>query len=269
MTKIIALGTGAAFTMKNFQTNFIIQRNGKNLLVDCGTDIRFSLHTQGLSFKDIDAVYVSHAHADHVGGMEYLGFTRYFTRKAMLEQFVENPMKLSTFFCERGLIKSIWEHSLRGGMEGLEGIDATIDTYFDVQPVNKNGSFTWEGLHFDIVQSLHVSAKYSIVDSFGLMFTDEDGTRIYITTDVQFAPETSMKAYYKEADVIMHDCETLYRSGVHAHYDDLKNLHPVIKEKMFLCHYQDNVLDDWEKWQEKASVDGFGGFIKQGLIYTT
>jgi hypothetical protein len=29
--KIIALGTGAAFTTKNWQTNFIIQENGKNL----------------------------------------------------------------------------------------------------------------------------------------------------------------------------------------------------------------------------------------------
>jgi len=266
-TTIIALGTGAAFTMQNWQTNFIIQRNGKNLLIDCGSDIRWSLKENDMSFKDIDAVYVSHAHADHIGGLEYLGFTKYFTRRAMLQNNVQDPMKLSTLFCERGLICSIWDNSLRGGMEGLEGIDATIDTYFDVQPVNKNGSFIWEGLRFDIVQSLHISAKYKIVDSFGLMFTDDNGKRIYITTDVQFAPETSMKAYYKEADVIIHDCETLYRSGVHAHYDDLKTLSKDIKEKMWLCHYQDNVLDDWNNWKYKAQTDGFKGFLKQGVVF--
>jgi hypothetical protein len=32
-------------------------------------------------------------------------------------------------------------------------------------------------LKFDIVQSVHISAKYAIVDSFGLMFTDENDRR--------------------------------------------------------------------------------------------
>lgn len=266
MTKIIALGTGSAFTIKNWQSNYIIQRNGKNLLVDCGGDIRFSLRDQGLSFKDIDGVMISHSHADHASGLEYLGFTRYFTRRSMIDSGVANPMELSTLFCERHLIKDLWEHTLRGGMEGLEGVDATIDTYFNVVPVDRNSSFEWECLKFDIVQSLHIAAKYSIVDSFGLMFTDDSGKRIYFTTDVQFY-ETGMKAYYKESDIIIHDCETLYKSGVHSHYDDLNTLPARTKKKMLLTHFQDNVIDDWDGWQKKATDDGFAGFIKPGLIY--
>lgn len=282
MTEIIALGTGSAFTMKGHQTNFLVKRNGKYLLIDCGTDIRFSLQKVGLSFKDIDAVYISHAHADHIGGMEYLGFTRYFTRKAMIAAQRagqhEDPLPLPTLFCERGLVRTLWDHSLRGGMEGLEGIDADIDTYFNVHPVDKNGSFEWEGLTFDMVQSLHISAKYCIVDSFGLMFDDIDSDpdnyseprRVFITTDVQFAPETAMKAYYEESDVIIHDCETMYKSGVHAHYDDLKTLKPEVKAKMRLIHYQDNVLDDWDSWQSRATKeDGFYGFLKPGVVYAS
>lgn len=268
MTEIIALGTGSAFTMQNWQTNFIIKRNGKNLLVDCGSDIRWSLRDQGLTFKDIDGVYISHAHADHIGGMEFLGFTRYFTKLGMEMSGAPNPLPLPKLYIERGMVKPLWDHSLRGGMEGLEGIDCNIETYFDVHPVPKNGSFRWEGIKFDIVQSVHISAKYAVVDSFGLMFTDENKRRIYITTDVQFAPETSMKAYYREADVIIHDCETLYKSGVHAHYDDLRTLAPEIKAKMMLLHYQDNVLDDWDNWQNRAvNEDGFRGFVKPGVIY--
>jgi ribonuclease BN (tRNA processing enzyme) len=280
-TKIIALGTGSAFTMKNYQTNFVIERNGKYLLIDCGGDVRFSLRDQGLTFKDIDAVYISHAHGDHVGGLEFLAFTRYFTKRAMdnaraLARTVDpsnspEPLPLPKFFCERGLVCSLWDHSLRGGLEGLEGIDATIDTYFDVHPISKNGSFKWEGLTFDLVQSLHISAKYSIVDSFGLMFTDDnaDNTRIFITTDIQFAPETSMKAYYEEAKIIIHDCETSFSSGVHAHYDQLKTLNDSIKKKMILTHYQDNVIDNWDDWSNKAKEDGFIGFVKPGIIYNT
>lgn len=268
-TKIIALGTGSAFTMNNFQTNFLIERNGKYLLIDCGGDIRFSLQKQNLTFKDIDAVYISHLHADHIGGLEYLAFTRYFTKKGMEKMAIPNPLPLPKLFCERGLIRSLWDNSLRGGLEGLEGIEATIDTYFDVNPIQKNSFFEWEGLKFDIVQSLHISAKYSIVDSFGLMFTDTNNTRVYITTDIQFSPETSMKAYYEESDVIIHDCETGYCSGVHSHYDQLKTLNEKIKSKMMLIHYQDNVLDNWDEWVYKAKTDGFSGFTKPGIIYET
>ncbi len=285
-TQIIALGTGSAFTMKGKQTNLLVKRNGKNLLIDCGQDIRWALNDFGLSFKDLDAVYVSHAHGDHIGGLEYLGFTRYFTKKGMeaaaaLERTVDphkviDPLPLPQLFCERGWVRDLWDKSLRGGMEGLEGIDCTLETFFNVTPVKKNSFFEWEGLKFDIVQSLHISAKYAIVDSFGLMFTDENGKRVYITTDVQFAPETSMKAYYNESDVIIHDCETMYfpngkpmKSGVHAHYEDLKTLNSEIKAKMRLIHYYDNVFTDFDNWQDRANEDGFWGFTKPGLIYQT
>lgn len=267
-TKIIALGTGSAFTMKNWQTNFIIERNDKRLLVDCGGDIRFSLRDQGLTFKDIDAIWISHSHADHISGLEFIAFTRYFTKKGMEQAGLPNPLQLPTLYCERGMVKTLWDNSLRGGLEGLEGIDARLDTYFDVRPVDRNSFFEWEGLKFDIVQSLHVSAKYSILDSFGLMFTDNNGKRIFIPTDCQFAPETSIKAYYKEANLIIHDCETSqFPSGVHAHYEQLKTLDPSIKSKMALVHFQDNVLDNWDQWQEKAKSDGFIGFLKPGCIY--
>lgn len=295
-TKIIALGTGSAFTMKNYQTNFIIKRNGKNLLVDCGGDVRFSLRDQGLTFKDIDAVYISHQHGDHIGGLEFLAFTRYFTKRAMeqakaLARTVDpdncpDPLPLPVLFCERGMVRTLWDHSLRGGLEGLEGIDARLETYFNIHPVDKNGSFEWAGQKFEIVQSLHVSAKYSIVDSFGLMFTDEsliDGLennvdwagappmtskRIFITTDIQYAPESAMKAYYQEANVIIHDCETSeFPSGVHAHYNYLRTLPMDIKAKMILTHFSDNVFDAWDAWQQKAKEDGFTGFVKPGVIY--
>jgi ribonuclease BN (tRNA processing enzyme) len=269
MTNIIALGTGSAFTMNNWQTNFIIQRNNKNLMVDCGSDIRWSLKSQSFSFKDIDAVYISHGHGDHAGGLEFLGFTRYFTRKAMIDNNVPNPLPLPHLFCERNVLRSLWDHTLRGGMEGLEGIDANIETYFNIHPIERNHSFSWEGLSFDIVQSVHISAKYCIVDSFGIMFRDDDGTRIYMTTDVQFSPESSMMAYYDESNVIIHDCETLYKSGVHAHYDNLKTLPDHIKNKILLVHYQDNVVQDYDNWKTKAKEDGFIGFGCPGILYST
>lgn len=248
------LGSGSAFTLKNYQSNILISHKGKNLLVDVGSDIRWSLKEWDMSYKDIDSVYISHAHADHTGGMEYLGFCSYFDP-------TKEKIKL---FCEHELVYELWNFTLKGGMGGLQGIDATIDTYWDVNPIRKNASFTWQDIKFDIVQVVHVSAKYKIENSFGLLFNDPDtNERIFISTDCQFAPETSMMAYYKEADIIFHDCETMYKSGVHSHYDDLKTLPKDIKSKMWLYHYQDNVVGNKE-WFDKANEDGFKGFVLQG-----
>ena len=286
--KLTVLGSGSAFAKKNYQTNFLLSRNGRNLLFDCGGDIRWALDEQGLTHTDVHALYISHAHADHCGGVECAAFCSYF------DPSVKDKPK---FFAEQQLVKSLWNNTLSGGLEGIERIDARLDTYFDVCPVKRNSSFMWEGVKFELVQSLHISAKYSLVDSFGLMFTSpHSGKRIYLTSDVQFAPETSMKAYYSEADLIVHDCETMYHSGVHAHYDQLKTLAPDLKAKMMLCHYQDNVCDDpqpskfqyWNMipqdvrdkivhtyaqtnhnfadWTKKAEDDGFIGFMQKGDV---
>lgn len=256
-TTLTVLGAGSAFAMDNFQSNFVIKRNGLQLLVDCGSDIRFSMHEQGLKYLDINAVYVSHAHADHIGGLEWLAFCSYFDPR-----YTGKPK----IFAERDLMRSLWDKSLAGGLEGLEGVEARLSTYFDVHPVPRNGSFEWQGIKFDIVQSIHVSAKYAVLDSYGLMWTDPaTKQRVFLTTDVQFCPETSMKAYYKEADIILHDCETApFQSGVHAHYNMLKTLPDDIKAKMHLYHYQDNVATDFDAWQKKAQDDGFIGFLRKG-----
>ena len=273
--KITALGTGSAFCMDNHQSNFLISKDEKNLLVDCGGDIRHSLRKVGLTYKNIDGVYVSHAHADHTGGLEWLGFCTFF------DPSIKEKPKL---FAERQFARQLWNETLKGGMEGLEGIEARLDTYFDVNPVEQNSYFTWQDIKFDIVQAVHVSCKYSIVNSFGLMFTDTSLVyplpehpfgpgpglvkRIYLTTDVQFCPETAIKAYYNEADIIIQDCETVpFKTGVHANYIDLKTLSDAVKARMCLYHYQDNIVNEFDDWQKKAKDDGFMGFLKPGVVY--
>ena len=259
--ELYAVGTGSAFTYKNWQSNFLIRQNDKYLLIDCGGDIRHSMFQEfGLTSAELDAIYISHLHNDHVGGCEWLGFTTLF-----------NPnLAKPKLYAEANVMRDLWDTTLKGGMEGLEGNTYTeerdfvdLSVYFETHPIKSNGHFFWEGIKFDIVQSVHITARYSHCHSFGLMWNDPDtGERIYMTTDAQYSPEASMSAFYNEADVIYQDCETSpFKSRVHAHYLDLKNQPEEIKGKMWLYHFQDNVIDDWDEWDAKAKSDGFRGFI--------
>ncbi len=280
--KIGFAGTGSAFTMKNFQTNTLIERNGKYLLIDAGMDIRFSLAEMGLSYKDIDALYLTHLHADHIGGVEWLAFTTYF------DPSVENKI---TLIGNNELIRELWHNSLKGGLKSIQGKRTVLNDYFDVQMIKKNGKFVWEDIEFHIVQSVHIMDEYAIVPSFGLMIHDPDtNKKIYYTGDTQFNPNQIMD-FYRQADLIIQDCETTpFKSGVHANFLDLITLDDSIKEKMILQHYQDNVLEDPQQdnsdglsgcginspWNTSAGTSGFRtwddrcyGFVPKGFVLDT
>jgi ribonuclease BN (tRNA processing enzyme) len=271
--KITFAGTGSAFTMKNYQTNTIITKNGKHLMIDAGMDARHLLKDVDLSYKDIDALYITHLHADHIGGVEWLAFTTYF------DPSVKEKI---TLIGNNELIRELWNNSLKGGLKSIQGKRTVLNDYFDVQMIKKNGKFVWEDIEFHIVQSVHIMDEYAIVPTFGLMMIDPvTQKKIDYTGDTQFNPNQIMD-FYKDADLIIQDCETTpFKSGVHANYLDLITLDDDIKKKMVLQHFQDNILDSEDKtgkeinksWNESAfdagftCWDGFNyGFVQKGFV---
>lgn len=254
--KLIFLGTGAAFSMKNYQSNLLIEENGKYLLVDAGGDIRFSLRDVNLSSKNIDAVYLTHLHNDHIGGMEYMAFTTFFDTS-------REKLKL---YCHKVLVEDLWSSSLRGGLSSIQGQILNIYDYFNVHALNNDAEFEWQGIQLKMQTAIHVFNGFSTIPTFGLMMKIKSGKNIYLTSDTQFTPDY-LKDAYEQADIIIHDCETSqFKTGVHAHYDDLKNLPVHLKNKILMWHYQDDVIDNFDEWNKKAIQDGFLGFLKKGEI---
>lgn len=250
--KMLFLGSGSAFTvgLKNYHSNVLIQHpNGKNFMIDCGTDARHSLHEQNLSYKDITDVYITHLHADHVGGLEWLGFTRKF----------DTSCSKPTVYISKSLSEDLWNRTLSGTMRSLEGEVANINSYFDLVSIPSNGSFIWEKIEFHLIQTVHIMNGTSLAPCHGLFFK-LGNTKIYYTADTQFNPHLLDK-FYQEADIIFQDCETSHcHSNVHSHYHELSTLPAEIKKKMWLYHYNPGKLPN-------AKKDGFIGFVKKGQVF--
>lgn len=250
--KLIFLGTGSAFTVGegNYHSNIILESDtGKHLLIDCGSDARFSLFDQNYSHTDIDALYISHLHADHVGGLEWLAFTTKFDPNSSRPRL----------YLDHTMSYSLWEHVLSGGLSSLEGAPDKLTYYFDMHEIDEKGIFTWEGIDFTLVQTIHVETVCGKMPSFGLLFTLNQ-TRIFITTDTQFNP--ALFPIFDQADLIFHDCETAQiKSGVHATYDQLVELPSNYKNKMWLYHYNPGLLP-------ASTEDGFLGFVKKGQVFS-
>lgn len=251
MTQLLFLGSGSAFTVgaDNFHSNILlITESGKKLLIDCGSDLRFSLHKAGFSHRDITDIYISHLHSDHVGGLEFVGFTTKF------DPFCNQP----NLYLKQDIADEIWHNTLSGGMTSIEGEIANIHSFFNVYPIEKN-SFIWHNIKFDLIKVTHINNGTFIMPTYGLFF-ELNGTKIFLTTDTQFCYE-EVKELYEKADLIFHDCEiSQYPTPVHAHYEELVNLPISIKEKMWLYGYQPGVLPQAEK-------EGFLGFVKRGQIF--
>ncbi|MFC3908963.1 MBL fold metallo-hydrolase [Legionella dresdenensis] len=251
--KLIFLGAGSAFTVgtDNFHSNMLfVSDNQEKLMIDCGSDARFSLFKQNLNHLDISNVYISHLHADHAGGLEWLALTTKFDPRC--------TKKPNLYLCEM-LINDLWNKTLSGGLSTIQCEFAQLDTFFNIHNIPVNGSFTWESCEFRLVQTVHVMNGFSLMYSFGLLFTINN-MKIFITTDTQFAPR-QMTDFYERADIIFHDCETSpFMSGVHAHYNEMRGMPEHLKAKMWLYHYNPGPLPS-------ATADGFRGFVMPGQVF--
>ncbi|OGV36834.1 MAG: hypothetical protein A3E88_00435 [Legionellales bacterium RIFCSPHIGHO2_12_FULL_35_11] len=248
--KLIFLGVSSALTIgyKKFQSNMVLtSSSGKNLLIDCGSDIKHSLIQQNFSHNDIDAVYISHLHADHVGGMEWLGLSKLFIDKKRPKLYICSELQ-----------KPVWENVLKGGMSTLEDIEAKLDSFFDIQ-TTKGNKFSWEGYDFNLVRVFHSMSNNKRLPCYGLSFIG-DKEKVFLSTDARFAKD-ELISVYKDSTIIFHDCETSkIVSGQHASYEALNSLDRSIKEKMWLYDYADGDLPD-------AVADGFRGFVVQGQTF--
>lgn len=250
--RLLFLGSGAAFTIgaHNYHSNVILETDEKKrLLIDCGSDARHSLNEQHLTYEDINNIYITHLHADHSGGLEWMGFTHKF------DPHLDRPK----LYISESLVDDLWNKTLSGSMESLEGEISTLATYFDLTPIKENETFQWEGITFRLVQTVHVMNGFSFAPCNGLFFR-ANNTSVYYTADTQFSPQTLMQ-FYEKADIIFHDCETSARhTGVHAHFTELVTLPPEIKKKMWLYHYNPGHLPD-------AKANGFLGFVTKGQSF--
>jgi ribonuclease BN (tRNA processing enzyme) len=252
MFRLLFLGSGSAFTVgtDNFQSNMLlIAENEQKLLIDCGSDIRFSLYQEGLSHLDITDIYLSHLHSDHVGGLEYLGFSQRFDPRC----------SKTNLYLSKDIASDLWSRTLSGGMRSTQGDLSEIEDYFTLKPIASQGKFSWEEITFELVPALHVDNGFFRMPTYGLFFA-LGATRIFLTSDTQlnFA---ECQAYYEQADIIFHDCETGgFSTPVHAHYEELLALPLAIRQKIWLYGYQPGALPN-------AIADGFLGFVKRGQVF--
>jgi ribonuclease BN (tRNA processing enzyme) len=251
--EILPLGVGEAFAKTLFQTNYLVfPGDGEPFLVDFGYTAPRALVAHGIPMGSVTQVLVSHLHADHIGGLEELGFTGAFQwqRRARLH-------------VPENLLPLLWDHCLSGGMgQCLRQADgstreADMATYFAVTPVSPGAELAFGSVTVRPFATPHVPGRCS----WGFHLRDRaSGSSVMLSCDSCF-DRANLETYGAGADAVFHDCQ-LRSNGAHIHatLDELLTLPDAWQRKILLVHYADD-------WQEFSGRTGSMRFGRQGERY--
>lgn len=270
--QIFFIGTGSAFASTLYQTNFLLIKGDKHIMVDFGNKGQMALEdTTGLGLGDIKCLLPTHSHCDHVGGIEsILLWNRYVTNGS--EFFSTGTLKPESkvkIIATEEYQRILWDYTLRGGLEqneskggfarlGLPDYAFILRPEWSINRPREIHEITYGNIHLQLFRTIHIPDDSLSFDtsfvSYGIYLPEE---RILFSADSKFDP--SMFEHFPEAEWIFHDVQ-FFPGGVHASLDDMKTLPADIKKRTYLTHYGDNYLEQ--------NIDDFAGWVRQGVIYT-
>lgn len=251
--EIIPLGVGSAFAKTLDNTNFLIKpAEGSPFLLDCGHTATRALARLGMGVEEIGCVLLSHLHADHIGGLEEMGFCGLFMRGVKV--CLRYPEPLGEY---------LWENCLSGGMgqrlKKLDGsfYDAELTTYFDTEPLPRESVVRFGSIEATPFRTPHIPGR----PSWGFLMHDTaTGKKVMFSCDSQLSKK-NLELYGAGADAIFHDCQLDGDGeGIHTGLMELVELPDEYRKKIILVHYGD-------AWPEYIGKTGPMKFGQQGVAY--
>jgi phosphoribosyl 1,2-cyclic phosphate phosphodiesterase len=173
------------------RASILVESGSKRLLVDCGPDLRQQLLVADVG--DLDAVIVTHDHADHCHGIDEL-------RPIAQARQAPIPLHARADVIER--LQSRFGYAFEGS-----GFYRTV---VEAAPVG-------DGLQFGDCEIRFADQPHGGITTLGLRFDEDNWSSVYA---IDFSEMTdAMAALYEGADVLVCDCLQRRPHPTHAHLD--------------------------------------------------
>ena len=239
--KITWNGTGSAWSTHWGNSSAVVESGGKRLLIDCGHTVPARLQAMGLSLRDLDAVFISHLHGDHVYGLEEWGF------RNMLQWKIR-----PTLFIAATLPELLWDNVLSGTMRQVCDCACALNDYFDVVPLHVGQPHRWENLSLELHPVRHVPHARS----YGVKVAEGKSVVGFTCDSLADAPNDPW--FYEDTACVFHDCsfKPPFPGTVHAHFAQLCQYPAHFRERTYLAHYDDDIREKREQadWQQQLAV---------------
>ncbi|MCC7291889.1 MAG: MBL fold metallo-hydrolase [Phycisphaerales bacterium] len=299
MLTLTFLGVGSAFARRNLQSNALVEAWSRapqeqpfpddNLLIDFGGTGPTALHQlkvqAGFEYLDragrnnylaIRRLFLTHLHADHVGGVEELAWSALAQRGGPGAAAAKSggPGRACPgpeLLVPDPLLPALWDHTLKGGLGAMEGRTLELSDFFTVRPLSVGRG---PGQPFRLMDRyelrpiptdhIRIQRKYDW-PSYGLLLTDRhSGETAVFSGDTRF--EASILApLLSTARASFHEVQL--EPGpqpVHALLDELAALPEAITRRVRLYHYG----DEWDEPRFAPAAQKFAGFAAPFERYT-
>ncbi len=226
--RILPLGVGDAFTALYYSTCLALEHDGHWILVDCPHPIQKMIReaslTAGITLdaERIEAVVLTHLHADHCSGLEGLAYWKRFVKGHRLPLYLHPTV-----------LDELWLGHLSAGMRQLKhavdapAVDMHLDDYFDVHLLDDGARVPCGPFEIECRHTIHHVPTTALRISAG-------GRTLGHSADTAFDP--TLIDWLSGAELVVH--ETNY--GTHTPYASLAALPQSVRDKMRLVHYPDD-----------------------------
>lgn len=184
--KLIILGSGTGVpSLERNSPGYYLQALGQECLVDCGSGTLLQLERAGKHYFDLDAVFITHTHPDHIGDLipliHALKLIPGFRREKPLSLF--GPAGFEQFFCDHVLTV------------------ATPPKHFTVQVHDVEGDFRFADIRCRATPTVHSDSLNSVAYRF-----EERDKALVLSGDCDYDP--GIVRHSRDADVLVLDCST-------------------------------------------------------------
>ncbi|HEV2883391.1 MAG TPA: ribonuclease Z [Pyrinomonadaceae bacterium] len=197
---ILGSGTSVPHPRRAAAAHWLATESG-NVLLDMGPDTGHRMAEENLDWINIDAIWISHFHLDHVGGVAPFLFG---TRAAPETQQRRKPLKII-------------------GGKGLQSLlvamnDSNNYRLFE-QPFNVDVVEVESGNELEILPGLNagVLSTPHTKESLAIRLTDKNGTVLVYTSDTGYSEE--LIAFAKGAHVLLMECSFIRNKPVKTHLE--------------------------------------------------
>jgi ribonuclease BN (tRNA processing enzyme) len=236
--KFIILGSGTSVPhAKRSSSGYWLETNGGTLLLDCSASAIYRMAQENLDWANLDAIWISHFHLDHCGGLAPFLFG---TKYAPETQERKKPLKI---FGPKGL-KDLIENFDQANDYGLLEQPFPVEIT-EVEPLEK----------FQILEDAKaVTAKTPHTPESCAIHIKSENKKLVYTADT--GVDKAIGAFAREVDLLVMECSFVKNKPVEKHLE--------LADAMFLARYSKakkvvltHLYPEWDKVDFQKEVAKF------------